>query len=137
LDSAGLSYEPEVVVTAPDFSIEAGYKSAAQLFLRNDPPGAIYAASDQLAIGAFQAIKDRGLSIPKDVAVVGYNDIEMAPFVDPPLTTATAPAYQMGSEAMRLLGRIVDGGIPNEISIKLDTELMIRQSCGCNQIIGQ
>ncbi len=133
LAANGLTYWPELLATVSDFSIQSGYQAARRLLALPEPPQAVFASADQLALGAMQGIRDSGLSVPQDIAVAGYNDIEVAGFVDPPLTTATAPAYQMGIEAMQLLGRLIDGEPPAQKTILLDTQLIIRRSCGCEE----
>ncbi|MFL7814381.1 MAG: substrate-binding domain-containing protein, partial [Anaerolineales bacterium] len=68
-----------------------------------EPPQAILAASDSLALGALEAIRERGLSVPEDLALAGYNDIPAASLVTPALTTAAVPAARMGELAMEML----------------------------------
>ncbi|TKJ28835.1 MAG: hypothetical protein CEE40_10545 [Chloroflexi bacterium B3_Chlor] len=131
LTSAGLDMDSELVVEVPAFSMDHGYQAAQGLLDKPDAPSAIFGAADLLAIGAMQAIKAGGLTIPDDMAVVGYNDIELAALVDPALTTVSAPAYEMGVQAMTML-RTLHGGQPVKPGrIILDTELIIRRSCGC------
>lgn len=131
LTSAGLDVDSELVAEVPAFSIHHGYQAAQGLLDKPDAPSAIFGAADKLAIGAMQAIKARGLTIPDDMAVVGYNDIELAALVHPALTTVSAPAYEMGVQAMTML-RTLRGGQPVKPGrIILDTELVIRRSCGC------
>jgi DNA-binding LacI/PurR family transcriptional regulator len=131
LTSAGLDMDSELVAEVPAFTIDWGSRAAQQLLDKADPPSAIFGAADVLAIGAMQAIKSRGRAVPGDVAVVGYNDIELAALVEPPLTTVTAPAYEMGVQAMTML-RTLHGGQPVKPGrIILDTELVTRRSCGC------
>lgn len=108
LASAGISADPELIVEEPLFTIECGYQGMPHLLELKDPPTAVFAAGDIFAIGAMQAIKGRGQHVPQDVAIVGYNNIELASLVEPALTTTNAPTYQMGVDAQmiyRLLER--------------------------------
>ncbi len=132
MEEAGLSVDPALIATAPAFDIEAGHETARRLLERSDPPAAIYAIQDMLAIGAMQAIKERGLRVGADIAVAGYNDLPLAAIVDPPLTTVTAPVRQLGVEAMRILQRLIAGEEVKPKRIQLDTHLVIRSSCGCH-----
>ncbi len=133
LSSAGLVVDSELVVEVPAFTTNWGYRAGGQLLDRADPPSAIFGAADILAIGAMQAIQARGQTIPDDVAVVGYNDIELAALVHPPLTTVSAPAYEMGVQAMTMLRRLHSGRAVKPKRLTLDTELVIRRSCGCKR----
>jgi DNA-binding LacI/PurR family transcriptional regulator len=131
LTSAGLDMDSDVVVEVPAFTIDWGYRAAQQLLDKADAPSAIFGAADVLAIGAMQAIEARGETIPDDVAVVGYNDIELAALVHPALTTVSAPAYEMGVHAMTMLQQLRAGHSVKPGRIVVDTELVIRRSCGC------
>jgi len=132
LASAGLSVDLGLVAEEPFFSIEAGRKAADRLLALPRPPTAIFGAADLFAIGAMRAAKERGLRIPEDIAVAGYNDIELAALVDPPLTTARAPAYEMGVAAMTMLRQLMNGERAGPSRVTLDTPLIVRRSCGCS-----
>ncbi len=90
---------------------------------------AIFAADDESAIGAIIALKRAGLRVPEDIAVVGFDDIPMARYVTPPLTTVRAPIERAGYEAARQLIGLIEHGKAEPI-IQLPTELVIRSSCG-------
>jgi len=112
--------------------IEGGYLCAKTLMRNRNPPRAIFAANDLMAIGALDAIKDLSLRIPEQVAIVGFDNIKMSALVDPKLTTVSYPAYRMGALAARLLFDTIDSknidGKPREIHLQV--ELKIRKSCG-------
>lgn len=131
LEVTGLNECPEHIATATAFTIPAGRASTHQLLGTSDPPTAIFAAGDVLAVGALQAIKERGLRIPEDVALIGYNDLDIATLVEPPLTTVAAPVRDMGAMAMEMLQRLVAGEVVREQRVTLPTKLIIRRSCGC------
>jgi DNA-binding LacI/PurR family transcriptional regulator len=131
LRSAGLGVDADCVAEVPTFTIEAGRQGAQQLLELPNPPTAIFGAADLLAIGAMQAIEERGLRVPQDVAVVGYNDIDLAALVRPALTTASAPSYDMGVVAMTMLLDLLAGRPVKQRRVTLPTQLIVRQSCGC------
>ena len=130
LQQASVEVDESLLATTPDFTIEAGFEAAHDLMKQGAAITAIYAVQDALAIGAMRAIKERGMQVPQDVAVVGYNDIELATLVDPPLTTVKAPARQLGIEAMSMLQRLIRGEEVTPRSVVLDTSLVVRRSCG-------
>jgi LacI family repressor for deo operon, udp, cdd, tsx, nupC, and nupG len=78
-----------------------------------------------------QCIKERGLRIPGDIALVGYNDLDIASLVEPPLTTVAAPVHDLGATAMQMLQRLIVGKTVEERQITLPTRIVIRRTCGC------
>ena len=89
------------------------------------------AGNDLTAIGAMGAIRSRGLRIPEDVALIGFDDLPMVAYLEPPLTTVRQSLFEMGGLAMRMLFRhIQDDTLPAE-TVNLPTELVVRRSCGC------
>jgi LacI family repressor for deo operon, udp, cdd, tsx, nupC, and nupG len=131
LGSGGLSADPRLVAMVSDFSREDGFEGANRLLDLSEPPTAIVAASDTMAIGGLQAVSARGLRVPDDVAVVGIDDIDMAAVVTPPLTTVALPAEEMGTRAMYMLRDLIAGRPLAAPRVVLDTRLVIRESCGC------
>jgi len=91
---------------------------------------AIFAADDDSAIGVLAALDDAGKRVPEDVALVGFDDIALSRYLNPPLTTVRAPTEQVGREAIRQLIRLIRGDQAEPL-VLLPTELVIRQSCGC------
>ncbi len=128
----GMAEDPNLIVEVPDFSIQSGSLGAQKLLQLEKPPTAIFAIADMLAIGAMRALKMNGLRIPEDVALVGYNNIELASLVEPALTTVTAPAYAMGFQAMKMLQARIAGKEVKQKQIILENELIARRSCGCD-----
>ena len=131
LRSAGLGVDGDCIAEAPTFTLEAGQQAARRLLELPNLPAAIFGAADLLAIGAMQAIEERGLRVPEDIAVVGYNNIDLAALVKPPLTTVSAPSYGMGAAAMTMLMALMAGDAPKRRRITLPTKLIVRRSCGC------
>lgn len=131
LKEYGLTVDPSLVARVPGFDIASGAEGAKKLLAQKEPPTAIFAIADMLALGAMQAIKQAGLQIPTDIALVGFNDIPTAALVDPALTTVAAPTIQLGREAMKMLQTLIAGERPPQRQMILSTSLTIRESCGC------
>jgi len=92
-------------------------------------PTAVFAASDMLALGALAAAREKGLRVPEDVSVAGFDDIDFAAFSDPPLTTLRVPASRMGEMAVEVLMEMIEGNSEEVRQISLGTELVVRGSC--------
>jgi LacI family transcriptional regulator len=103
LRRAGLQQDSALVERCRDGGLESGRGAAARLMEAGSPLTAIFAQSDLLAIGAITELRARGLRVPEDVSVVGYDDIPVASFVDPPLTTIRQPMRQVGAKAVEIL----------------------------------
>lgn len=131
LKAAGLQECPELIATAPAFTIAAGRSSAYRLLDSPTPPGAIFAAGDVLAVGVMQAARERGFRIPGDIALVGYNDLDIATLVEPPLTSVAAPVRELGATAMHVLRRLIMKEPVEARQTRLPTHLVIRRTCGC------
>ena len=112
-----------------DYSVESGERVVeALLAASGGKPAfdAIFAANDRMAMGAMRSLKGRGVSIPREVEVVGFDDIEAARLVEPPLTTVAQPAFEMGRESARLLLRLIEGMRPRKRTIVIGPTLAIR-----------
>jgi len=134
LKTYGLAEEKAYIKGCHLVTQEEGYNFTKELIALPDRPDAIFAVTDLVAIGAMVAIKEAGLSIPNDVAVVGYSDWAMAAVVEPALTTVAQPGFEMGSLAARLLIDEIhyineDNEAPYQHQKKtLKTEVKVRQS---------
>ena len=102
LRQAGIAYDPRLVVSG-DFTEEAGYEGIEALLGMASRFSAVFAANDLAAIGATAALKDRDRRVPEDVSVVGFDDIRLAMYTSPALTTIRQPTYEMGRRATELL----------------------------------
>ncbi len=129
LEENGIGYD-ERLVRYGDFREEGGYRAMEQLLELTEPLTAVFVASDLVAFGAMEAIKARGLRIPQDIALVGFDDVRLANYVDPPLTTVRLPAYELGRHAMDMLFKMIEGEDLEGNGVLLETELIIRESCG-------
>ncbi len=130
LQEAGIQNDPGLVARVSAFGSAAGAEGARKLIELPQPPSALFAITDLMAVGAMQVVKAAGLRIPQDIALVGFNDIPLAALVDPPLTTVAAPAYEMGQAAMKMLQSLIAGRRPARRRVVLPTALVVRQSCG-------
>ncbi len=130
LEESGLPYDPGLV-SVGDFQRASGVAAVHQLFEeRRREPDAIIAASDTMALGALDALAVRGLRVPMDVAVVGFDDIPEARFASPPLTTVRQPLYEQGLHSANMVLAMLRGATVRG-QVSLHTELVTRRSCGC------
>jgi DNA-binding LacI/PurR family transcriptional regulator len=113
-----------------DFTEISGYTSMQKLLPLK--PEAIFAASDTMAIGAIRAVRDAGLRVPQDIAFVGFDDLPIASLSDFQLTTVHQPIMQFGAKAVDTLIDLIENGIKPSRRIIMDTELIIRDSCGAS-----
>jgi LacI family transcriptional regulator, galactose operon repressor len=114
-----------------DFTERGGLLAVRELLRRGKAPEALVVGNDQMAVGAMAALAEAGLSVPEDVALTGFDDIQLARHVRPALTTVHQPMRELGSECVRLLlRRLAEPGAP-AATVLLPTELVVRSSCGC------
>ena len=118
----------EALVAEGDFTEAGGYYSMQRLLLAK--PDAVFAASDIMALGAIRAGREAGLRVPDDLAVVGFDDLPIATVSGIQLTTFRQPVVQFGAKAVEVLIDLIENGIDPPRHIILDTELVIRDSCG-------
>jgi LacI family transcriptional regulator len=112
------------------FTVEAGRRGMARLLESSEPPSAVFVSGEVLTLGVLQEARARGLHVPRNLAIVGYTDSPAAMLVDPPLTMVSVPAREAGVRAMRTLHGLIAGKKPSPRRIVLDTELVLRASCG-------
>jgi len=125
----GIAVDRSLVVTGA-LTVGEGFDLARSILKRTPPPSAIVTYSDFVAFGVMQAVREVGLSIPEDVAVVGFDDVWMASCVQVPLTTIRSPKEELGRQAMQLLVRRLrdDQSTAETDKLKLDVQLVIRES---------
>ena len=129
LSQAGLPYDPDLVVEG-DFDRHTAMRSMNALLASGVQFDAVFAADDKSALGVMEALKQAGISIPEQVALVGFDDLSFAPYLFPALTTIRAPIGQVGETAAQQLIRRI-AGLPVEKLVLLPTEMVVRNSCGC------
>jgi LacI family transcriptional regulator len=135
LREAGIEPDPSLVQQG-DFEVSGGHVCANKLFSLSEPPTAVFAGNDQMAYGVMGAAEQHGLSIPEDLAVVGFDDIPFSAHINPPLTTIRQPFFEMAQRAVELVielietPRSIETAPQQPLRIKLPTELIVRESCG-------
>lgn len=123
--------DPENLIVAPgDFSRESGLE-AAERYFKYAAPDAVFAANDHTALGVFQYCQKRGIRIPEDVSVTGFDDNFFADYLQPSLTTVQQPMHDLGVRAVLNLIQLINGECGKESRVILPTNLKIRRSCGC------
>lgn len=127
LDAAGIPYDPALVRDGT-FLNPGGFTGGAALLGLADPPTAIFAGSDEQAFGVYEAARQAGLSVPADLSVVGFDDLPMAGWASPPLTTVRQPLAFMGRVAAQMLQNLIDGAELDSNHVELATELVPRAS---------
>ena len=127
LDRAGVAYDPGLVRYG-NFHHEGGYARANELLDLPEPPTAFFAGSDEHAFGVYEAARRRGLRIPEDLSVVGFDDLPVTRWASPPITTVRQPLAEMGSVAAQMLGDLIDGKPLHSNRVELSTELIVRES---------
>lgn len=129
LNDFGLVYDDNLFSEA-QATVENGKKAAEKLLNLENPPTAIFAFNDILAIGAIEAVHKRGLSVPEDVSIIGFDNIVLAKHCYPPLTTMAQPLDEIGNQAVDLLVGEIESKVIRKQRIMLSAELVIRDSTG-------
>ncbi len=129
LEEAGIPFDESLIVQG-GYGYEHGRSSAHRLLDTPEPPTAILANYDVLAIGAISGIVERGLRVPEDISVVGYDDIEAARFAQPPLTTVAQPKEEMGRLSVQVLAKLINDDEPSPETTDMPVELVVRESTG-------
>jgi LacI family transcriptional regulator len=127
MNDAAIQVDPDLICHG-DFGFETGYRNGLQVLDLHEPPTAVFAASDPIGLGVLEAARERGLSVPRDLSVVGFDDTYLAEHATPPLTTVRQPLQDMGRVALRTLLRLGAGDPPDSHHVELATELVVRQS---------
>jgi len=135
MDEAGVEVDPRFVVEGDGTSeggVVGGRHAMEELLALDEPPTAVYAANDLMAIGAVQAVLKSGLRVPEDISIVGFDDIDLSSLIHPPLTTVHQPRREMGRESVRLLMERIDGDSPVK-NLLLNPSLVERGSTAAQQ----
>lgn len=114
LEAAGIAYDPNLVVQG-DFSEESGMAAAEQLVTSKRRYTAVFASNDQMALGAALGLHQSGLRVPQDVSLVGFDDLPVAVYAFPPLTTVHVSAYELGQIAAKTMVELIDGLAPQAV----------------------
>jgi LacI family transcriptional regulator, galactose operon repressor len=128
LDRAGISPDPRLI-RAGDFCYDSALLAASAMLRLPDRPTAVFAGSDEQALGVYEAARRRNLRIPEDLSVVGFDDVTPAQWASPPLTTVRQPLAEMAAMATRvILSRMHDESYPANQRVEVSTELVVRDS---------
>jgi len=132
LSKNGINARSEFIVEG-DFSMQSGFYAFSRLFSLAEKPDAIFIANDIMAVGAYEAAKARGMTVGRDIALVGFDDIQLSALIRPALTTVHVHFDELGVKALSHLSDIIEGKSErNEIhEEKISSGLIIRESCGC------
>ncbi|GFP32604.1 LacI family transcriptional regulator [Candidatus Hakubella thermalkaliphila] len=128
LREAGIEPRPELMKMG-DFRKEGAYRSTLELLQLKNRPTALFVANNLMTIGSLLAIRDMGFSIPDDISIIGFDDMDWTVLANPPLTTVAQPTYEMGVTAMELLIRQMHKEKIDQKEILLSPELRVRESC--------
>lgn len=129
LKEAGIDYDASIV-TEGDFSFWSGM-NAAEHFVKmaeEKRPTAIFCMNDEMAIGAIKGFREKGLSVPNDMSITGFDDLEFSRYCEPSLTTVSQPAEMIGIKSAELLFQLIDGESPSQTELVLPIEFVIRKS---------
>ncbi|MDD5369473.1 MAG: substrate-binding domain-containing protein, partial [Anaerolineaceae bacterium] len=127
LANAGILYDPELVVEG-DWSATAGYQLVSSLLSQGNDFSAVFAQNDRMAVGAVKALQDSGVDVPQEVSVIGFDDMPLASYFTPPLTTMQQNMTELGAQAARLLIRTVEQPKLPPLHIRIPAELILRSS---------
>ena len=127
MGAAGLNV-PAGYVRYGDFLSATGYRETMALLELPSPPTAIFVCADQMALGAYEALYEKGMRVPDDVSIVGFDDLDEATWAIPPLTTVRQPLSDMAGMATRMLLSLIGGEELDTNRVELSTSLVIRQS---------
>jgi LacI family transcriptional regulator len=126
-EGSGVTFDPHLL-RGGNFEVEAGYRAGRDLLDRADRPTAVFAGSDMQALGVLRAARDLGIRVPEDLSVVGYDDLPLAQWTTPALTTVRQPLEEMGSAAARMLFELADQQTPLSTRLNLGTDLVVRET---------
>jgi DNA-binding LacI/PurR family transcriptional regulator len=126
LDEADIPFQPDLVVHG-DGKLEGGTAAMEKLLAAPELPTAVFCYNDMTAIGALKALRSRGLQVPADISLVGFDDLPLAQYMEPPLTTVRQPKYEMGRLAAQVLLTLLEGS-EAEQNIQVRGELVVRHS---------
>lgn len=127
MDEAGVPIDPSLIRYG-NFHVREGIREGRELLRLPDPPTAIFAFNDLQALGVYQAAREARLHIPDDLSVVGFDDLPIARWVGPPLTTVRQPLREMAAAAVALIARLAADEEPEQTRIELSTQLVVRES---------
>lgn len=127
MSQAGLKCDDELVIFA-EYSLHGGEVAAESILLRRNRPTAIFCFSDEIALGCMYSLRQHGFSVPGDISVIGFDNIPVAKYISPPLTTIAQPTEEIGTACATILLDLIDGKEPESLRNLLPHKLLIRES---------
>lgn len=124
---AGLQYEPKLVCEG-DFTMWSGLNATEHFARMEEMPTAILCMNDEMAIGAIKGFRKKGYSLPEDISITGFDDLEISRYCEPSLTTVSQPAEKVGEKSAELLFQLIEGETPSRTEHILPVEFVIRES---------
>ena len=132
LAKAGITFD-DSLVTAGDFTLLSGFNAVQHFIQMPERPTAIFCMNDEMAIGAIKGLKQQHIQVPQDISVIGFDNLDVSNYCDPPLTTVSQPAVEIGEKAAELLFQLIHGEQPTQTEYIMPYEFVVRQSTGsCN-----
>ena len=128
LEESGITIDKDLVFFK-DLRVKSGYKAIETFLANNKKFDGVVCSSDEIAIGVINALREKGINVPGDVSVIGFNDNAVASCFYPKITTVRQPSYDMGSVAMRMLIKILNNKPLEQDQYVLDYSLIQRESC--------
>lgn len=124
----------EKLIGIGNFTPQSGFEVMQKLLSLKKLPTAVFVASDVVAFGVMGAIREKGMKIPQDMALAGFDNVNLSKYVDPPLTTVNLPGFDIGKNVANLLINIIEKNENKNKKIILEAHMVIRRSCGCDLI---
>jgi DNA-binding LacI/PurR family transcriptional regulator len=131
MDTAKVKVDPDLVMSGR-FNFDDGVTIGSALLNHARPPTAVFCGNDLQALGVYEAARRKGLRIPQDLSVIGFDDVEYARWCGPPLTTVQQPLTDMGAAAAGMVVQLAAGEQPEQTRVELATKLIVRESTGSN-----
>jgi len=131
--AAMLSHAPQASlnIVAGDFTEASGYRAGCELLAQTHRPRAVFAANDMMAVGCLYAFKEAGIAVPQDIALAGFDDILLARYITPALSTVRVRIADMGKRALLMLAQLMEDECPADVAIHtLGCDIVVRESCG-------
>ncbi len=127
LKQYGLAYDKNLL-RQTEYSLSGGIESIKSMLETNDPPSAVFCSNDYLAIGAIKGAREAGIKLPESLSIVGFDNIQIASYVIPELTTVHQPAYEMGKQGAKVLFKLMKEKQSPPVQIMLEASLVVRDS---------
>jgi len=127
LDEANIPFDA-ALISEGDFTMWSGLNSTEHFMRMSDMPTAILCMNDEMAIGAIKGFRRKGLKLPEDMSITGFDDLEISRYCEPSLTTVSQPAEKVGEKSAELLFKLIEGVVPSQTEYILPVEFVIRES---------